>query len=158
MGCARLGNAIKHWNFRLQSTDTVYTDRWCYAGRGAEFHKQLQWLFLADASVCEACQAGEQPWLLAVKYTFTGTNHNDIQACEFSITFTIVSTKSENLLWCNERGVNDELWTCIAVVEVCTRKHCDTNLIPTGAVLLDCRQSGNILQCSPARPTIFSGP
>lgn len=51
---------------------TVYIDHRCCAGRGGEFHKQWQWLFLADASVCEACQAGEQPWLLAVKYTFTG--------------------------------------------------------------------------------------
>ena len=49
-------------------------------GCGGEFHKQWQWLFLADASVCEAGQAGGQPWLLAVKYTFTGrTTHNDVE-------------------------------------------------------------------------------
>lgn len=45
----------------------------CYCtGTGEHFHQQWQWLFLADASVCEGGQASEQPWLLAVKYKFEG--------------------------------------------------------------------------------------
>lgn len=54
---------------------------WCCTGTGEHFHQQWQWLFLADASVCEQYEDSEEPWLLAVKYTFNGEALSTTMQC-----------------------------------------------------------------------------
>ena len=67
--------------------------KWCCTGTGECFHQQWQWLFLADASVCEPSQDPEQLWLLAVKYTVDGETNSTASLCHcmhnLAVTFNI---------------------------------------------------------------------